>query len=84
MKVSIQETSQKGVSPQPYRKENIMNQNVAVNENNSLPSSYTGTMEGKYSDYSQVPWYRKRWFNVISWLLFYPVSIIFNALTQRI
>ena len=38
--------------------------------------SGAGKIKRKYAEYSQVPWYRRRWFNVISWLLFCPVSII--------
>lgn len=75
-KKSASKRPHKGVTPQPYRKENIMNQNVALSENNPLSSSYAGKIKGKYADYSQVPWFRKRWFNVISWLLFCPVSVI--------
>ncbi|MBA4348677.1 MAG: hypothetical protein C0415_01625 [Thermodesulfovibrio sp.] len=31
-----------------------------------------------YTDYSQVPWFRKRWFLVLSILLFIPVAAIIS------
>lgn len=30
----------------------------------------------KYTDYSQVPWFRKHWFVALSFLVFMPVGII--------
>ena len=28
-----------------------------------------------YTDYSQVPWHRKNWFAILSWLIFFPVVL---------
>lgn len=29
----------------------------------------------KYSSYQQVPWYRKNWFAILSFLFFFPVTV---------
>jgi hypothetical protein len=29
-----------------------------------------------YTTYDQVPWYRKNWFVIISWVVFFPIALI--------
>ena len=30
----------------------------------------------QYKDYSEVPWFRKNWFIILSWFLFWPASLV--------
>lgn len=67
----------------PFCKEEIQNSAVKckhcgsmLNDDNSVSSSGAVAKAGVYTDYSQVPWYRKNWFAILCAFILTPVIFL--------
>lgn len=70
---AITENKKEATTQCPFCKEEIV---VGAIKCKHCGSMLTATKKGKYTEYSQVPWYRKNSFIILSWLFFWPVSVV--------
>jgi hypothetical protein len=49
---------------------------ISGGNNVSTTPQSASILTGTYTEYSQVPWFRKNWFFILSFLIFSPVAIV--------